>query len=161
MPPSNISMQVHTKHLPTRITIHSDLHLFLHTVHLDLYNTSLKCHPPGLQSETGIREGINTVTLQPPVKFALPWRGVQTVQRTMRFFMNTPNKIFWISHVFKLRVYLLPFMITDSQDYATPPPPSVSKLWNNSPPKYISAKQPHLILTRQTSNRMLFYTGWC
>jgi hypothetical protein len=35
----------------------------------------------GLQSETGIRWGMNTVTLQPPVKFALPWGGVQTVHR--------------------------------------------------------------------------------
>jgi hypothetical protein len=34
-----------------------------------------------LQSQTGVREGTNTVTLQPPEKFALPWGGVQTVHR--------------------------------------------------------------------------------
>jgi hypothetical protein len=78
--PSNISMHVHANHLPTRRIFHSNLYLFLqHTVHLDLYKMSLECHlllalkcHSGLQSQTGVREGTNTVTLQPPEKFALP-----------------------------------------------------------------------------------------
>jgi hypothetical protein len=97
MLPSNISMQVHTKHLPTRITIHSDLHLFFHTVHLDLYNISLKCHLPGLQSETGIREGMNTVTLQPPVKFALPWRESKQFTELRGFSLIHQTKYFGLA----------------------------------------------------------------
>jgi len=43
--PSNICMHVHANHLPRRKIFHSNSHLFLqHTVHLDLYKTSLECH---------------------------------------------------------------------------------------------------------------------
>jgi hypothetical protein len=42
--------------------------------------TSTQSHS-GLKSQTGVREGMNTMTLQPPVKFALPWGRVQTVHK--------------------------------------------------------------------------------
>ena len=76
-------------------------------------------------------------------------------------FMNTPNKIFWISHVFKLCVYLLPFMITDNQNSAIPHPHQLANceiiLHIYSFSKDTSAKQPHLLLRRQNSKEIVLF----